>query len=153
MKKDEDLFDIFDKASKNLQDPNFLNSASANHYVNNKDDKFWPRTPGSSNTGSDYDGLYKPDGKSWDVAPVTESDKQLYFGVHIHNERNPLGLHSHVPGGNPGGQHSHGPVNRMGVHTHKEIQPGDMGLTVDGEHVHSQNHPDGGHEHRASTFG
>lgn len=86
----------------------------------------------------------------WDHAPSTPEEEAIYYGVHIHSESNPLGLHSHVIGGKPSGGHSHGPQNRYGAHSHT----GDGYGLVDGSHVHDgENCPAGEHCHEPSNFG
>lgn len=117
----------------------------------------WPRTPGGSDTGDPYDGLLKPKGVPvWDHKPEGEKEEGLYHGVHIHSESNPLGLHTHVPGGSLAGGHSHGPQNRFGVHHHQsgEDNPEGYAETVDGKHIHEgENYPAGGHDHLPENFG
>lgn len=99
-----------------------------------------------------YGHSVKPKSKTWDHPPATPAEEALYKGVHIHSESNPLGLHTHVPGGTLAGGHSHGPSNRFGTHHHKEI-PGDMADT-DGHHEHGGvNYPDGSHDHHPDNFG
>jgi len=100
-----------------------------------------------------YGHLLKPKGvPTWSRPPATPEEEAMYYGVHIHSESNPLGLHSHIPGGSPGGAHSHGPQNRYGSHHHK-ASPGDM-VQVDGDHEHcGKNYPDGKHEHCPENFG
>ena len=117
-------------------------------------DDLWPRTPGSSDTGDPYDGILKPlNVPYWSKPPSTDEEKALYYGVHIHTETNPLGLHSHVPGGKMSGGHSHGPSNRFGVHHHKAQEIRNM-TNVDGCHIHEgNNYPDGCHKHSPENFG
>lgn len=88
---------------------------------------------------------------SWNNPPLTPQEEAIYYGVHIHNESNPLGLHSHVIGGSLGGAHSHGPQNRVGAHTHNSKMRG----TLDGIHVHgpAENKPCGKHCHIPDNFG
>lgn len=100
-----------------------------------------------------------PEARQWTRPPVTEDEKALYLGVHLHTESNPLGLHTHVPGGTVLGGHTHGPQNRLGVHQHKAELPkepfGKPGIMaqLDGPHDHQNNHPDGGHDHLPENFG
>lgn len=100
-----------------------------------------------------YSHLLKPKGVPvWNHPPATPAEEALYYGVHIHSESNPLGLHTHVPGGGSGGAHSHSPSNRFGTHHHK-TNPGDM-TDVDGHHEHGGvNYPDGKHDHHPENFG
>jgi len=109
----------------------------------------WPRLPGSSDTGDPYGYLVKPNANSkWTKPPMSDEDKALYYGVHIHTESNPLGLHTHNPGGPLEGGHTHGPQNRFGEHTHTGTS------SIDGKHTHEGKHyPDGCHEHRPEHFG
>jgi hypothetical protein len=110
-------------------------------------------TPGTD-IADPYGSQVKPKGVPvWNKAPTTPEEEALYYGVHIHSESNPMGLHSHVKGGTMSGGHSHGPQNRFGSHHHKteEIL---YGVTVDGVHVHDgANHADGGHVHCPENFG
>jgi hypothetical protein len=119
----------------------------------NHSDK-WPRLPGSAETGDPYGYHVKPEGVPyWDQPPSTEEEWNLYYGVHIHSESNPLGLHTHIRGGKMGGGHTHGPQNRFGVHHHKteEVQ---VNTTGDGHHTHEgENFPGGKHNHRPENFG
>jgi hypothetical protein len=113
--------------------------------------------PGYHKNGTPKDDPYgagkKPAGVPvWDHAPATPAEEALYYGTHIHSESNPLGLHSHVPGGTQGGGHNHGPQNRFGAHHHKSA-PGGM-VQLDGEHEHGGvNYPDGKHDHAPENFG
>lgn len=99
-----------------------------------------------------YGHKIKPKGvPHWDHAPATPQEEAIYYGTHIHSESNPLGLHSHVPGGKPGGAHSHGPQNRFGCHHHKADIG--QGTDIDGDHEHGGvNYPDGKHEHAPENF-
>ncbi len=120
------------------------------YYPKNK----WPRLPGSSDTGDPYGHLLKPVATTkWTKPPHTPEEKALYYGVHLHSESNPLGLHTHNPGGKLSGGHSHGPQNRFGVH-HHQAEEITMGASLDGKHTHEgKNHPDGGHDHIPENFG
>jgi hypothetical protein len=115
--------------------------------------KYWPRTYDSADTGDPYGYSKKPTGVPvWTKPPHTDEEKALYYGVHLHSDSNPLGLHTHVPGGKLTGGHSHGPQNRFGAHHHYDGTP-EM-AQVDGNHTHDgANHPDGGHEHTPGNFG
>lgn len=110
-------------------------------------------TPGTD-IADPYGSQVKPKGVPvWDHPPLTPAEEAVYYGVHIHSESNPLGLHSHVPGGTSAGGHSHGPQNRFGSHHHKTETPL-YGITVDGVHTHDgANHPDGTHNHCPENFG
>jgi len=140
--------EALERADEDVRDPFFDDYANASEYVeaNGKEDK-WPRTPGSSDSGGPYDGLIKPkDVPVWTSPPSSDAEKALYYGAHIHSESNPIGLHTHVPGGALSGGHSHGPQNRLGVHSHTESK------TLDGKHVHKSNHSDGKHDHCPENF-
>lgn len=92
------------------------------------------------------------DNPSWNNVPLTPKEESIYFGVHIHNESNPLGLHTHIIGGKLGGGHSHGPQNRFGDHTHK-IDKFLYGTNLDGSHTHDMsNCPAGAHDHIPENF-
>jgi len=110
-------------------------------------------TPGTD-IADPYGSQIQPKGVPvWDHPPLTPKEEAVYYGVHIHSESNPLGLHSHVPGGTSGGGHSHGPQNRFGSHHHKTEKPL-YGITLDGVHVHDgNNYPDGSHNHCPENFG
>ena len=129
-----------------------LKRASVRASDDEKED-VWPRTMDSSDVGDPYGYQLKPKGvTSWDHKPSTPQEESLYYGVHIHTESNPLGLHTHIPGSKIGGGHSHGPQNRFGAHHHR-IGSQDMTI-VDGDHTHDgKNYPDGGHEHCPDNFG
>ena len=115
--------------------------------------------PSNKNPMDDQRQPVDPEARQWSRAPVTEDEKALYWGVHMHTESNPLGLHTHIPGGKAAGGHGHGPQNRLGVHQHKMDMPkepfGKPGvmLQLDGNHDHQYNHPDGGHDHLPENFG
>jgi hypothetical protein len=110
------------------------------------------RTPGTD-IADPYGSQVKPKGVPvWDRPPVTPEEEAIYYGNHIHSESNPLGLHSHVPGGTPGGGHGHGPQNRFGSHHHQSGEPL-YGISLDGSHVHDgANFPDGSHNHCPENF-
>ena len=112
-----------------------------------------PRAP-STDIADPYASLLKPRNvPTWDHHP-TEAEEPIYMGVHIHDESNTLGLHSHVIGGKISGGHSHGPQNRFGAHHHKKDAI-EMSVSIDGSHVHEagRNHPDAEHEHMPENFG
>lgn len=111
------------------------------------------KTPGTD-IADPYGSQVKPKGVPvWDHVPMTPAEEAMYYGLHIHSESNPLGLHSHVVGGSVTGGHSHGPQNRFGSHHHKTEKPL-YGMTLDGAHVHDgANHPDGLHNHCPENFG
>jgi hypothetical protein len=121
--------------------------------VNPPGSDVWPRTPSSSDSDDPYSSQVKPKGVPvWNHPPATEAEEALYYGVHIHSESNPLGLHTHVPGGKLSGGHSHGPQNVFGGHHHRGNIP-DMAM-VDGNHTHDgKNYPNGSHEHCPENFG
>ena len=99
-----------------------------------------------------YGSAVKPENKVWSKPPSTPEEEGVYYGIHIHSESNPLGLHSHFPGGPLGGGHTHGPNNRYGTHHHREQF--DNMITLDGSHEHGGVHyPDGKHEHSPKNFG
>lgn len=125
-----------------------------NEGENTYEEEFWPRLPGSSDTGDPYGYKIKPEVNSkWTRPPSSDEEKALYYGVHIHTESNPLGLHTHNPGGKLSGGHSHGPQNRFGVHHHKDEEIL-HGISLDGKHIHEGKHyPDGKHEHCPENFG
>lgn len=121
--------------------------------VNPPASDLWPREGGSSDTGDPYGYQMKPKGVPvWKHPPVSPQEEALYYGVHLHSESNPLGLHTHVKGGKAGGGHSHGPQNRFGCHHHRGDQP--EITMLDGKHTHDgKNYPDGCHEHMPENFG
>jgi len=100
-----------------------------------------------------YSHHLKPKGVPvWSRPPATPDEEALYYGVHIHSESNPLGLHTHIPGGSAGGAHTHGPQNRYGSHHHKSDIG--QGTSIDGDHEHGGvNYPDGKHDHHPENFG
>lgn len=112
-----------------------------------------PKTPGTDIVDP-WSLSVKPKGVPvWDHAPIDEKEEAIYFGIHIHSESNPLGLHSHVIGGKAAGGHTHGPQNRFGAHHHKTEAPL-YGISLDGSHTHDGcNHPDGKHNHCPENFG
>lgn len=99
---------------------------------------------------------------AWDRPVLTDEDKAIYYGFHVHTKDNMYGLHTHIPGGRLGGGHLHGAQNRLGYHTHRYSQeellefkfarPGIM-IQLDGPHEHQCNAPDGGHVHSEENFG
>ncbi len=107
------------------------------------------KTPGTD-IADPWGSQVKPKGVPvWDKPPMTEEEEAVYFGLHMHSESNPLGLHSHVIGGRLSGGHSHGPQNRFGSHTHTRDGYG----LVDGSHTHDgENYPAGCHNHAAENF-
>jgi hypothetical protein len=119
-----------------------------------EDQSYWPRTPGSSDSGDPYGSMVKPKGVPvWSKKPSGDAEWAIYDGLHIHSESNPLGLHTHIIGGTMSGGHSHGPQNRFGLHHHKKEKI-NFGADIDGTHVHDgANHPDGKHGHRPENFG
>lgn len=109
------------------------------------------KTPGTD-IADPYASVLKPKGVPvWDHVPSDEVEEALYYGVHIHSESNPLGLHTHVPGGILGGGHTHGPQNRVGSHSHKKLEP-NKSMQIDGAHTHCENHLDGDHFHVPENF-
>jgi len=120
------------------------------------DEGHWSRTLDSSDPGDPFGYSLKPqDVKVWEKTPITEEEKAIYAGLHIHTESNPLGLHSHLPGGKLGGAHTHGPSNRFGSHTHADITDDYEIYSVDGKHTHEYgvNKPCGEHQHHPNSFG
>lgn len=111
------------------------------------------RNPGTD-IADPYGSIVKPKNiPVWNHAPMTPEEEALYYGMHIHSESNPLGLHTHIKGGKARGGHSHGPQNRFGSHHHKKEKLIN-GISVDGSHVHDgENHPAGGHCHCPENFG
>ena len=123
--------------------------------VNPPDSDVWPRRPGSDDRGDPYGSQIKPKGVPvWTHKPVTPAEEALYYGDHIHSESNPLGLHTHVPGGSLSGGHSHSPQNIFGVHHHKDDSTYTGPVSLDGTHTHEgKNYPDGSHDHEPDNFG
>lgn len=109
-------------------------------------------TPGTD-IADPYGSQIKPKGVPvWDKPPMTPEEEAIYYGVHIHSESNPMGLHSHIPGGKPSGGHSHGPQNRFGAHHHKN-EKALYGITLDGSHTHDgDNYAGGCHNHMSENF-
>lgn len=161
----DELFDVFDKASERSDDANFRDNQEAararrllaKHESEGIDDD---GGQGQRQMGTDVQDPYgsevKPQGVPvWKKVPETPAEKSLYYGDHIHDESNPLGLHTHVPGGAMGGGHTHGPDNPHGQHFHGENIKQYGGKTLDGRHIHEvgKNMPCGGHEHMPENFG
>lgn len=157
--------DAFEQALESAKsatdDPNYDRFATHAGYTQaGGGEEKWPRLPGSDDHGDPFGNAIKPTNvKTWDHVPSTPEEKAVYQGLHIHTESNPLGLHSHMPGGNPGGAHTHGPQNRLGAHHHKEIDPeketNTTSYQLDGEHAHEhgENLPSGPHAHSPENFG
>lgn len=100
-------------------------------------------------------GSHAPkDGKEYDsdkdvkLKKKKESKGEVQdYGLHTHDESNPLGLHAHYPGGPLGGAHTHTAQNPLGHHTHrysreqllefKFARPGIM-IDIDGPHSHEE---------------
>jgi hypothetical protein len=155
----DDIEKAFEAAGEDVENPFFTDFADAGEFVRTKGDyemhekpgcypNVWLESPGSSDTGDPRDSSVKPKiDNAWTRVPVGDAEKAIYYGKHVHTESNPLGLHSHVIGGELTGGHTHGPQNRLGVHTHTEIR------TLDGQHTHMYNMPDGGHDHCPENFG
>ncbi len=156
----DEMVDVFDKASEVQTDPNFRNQTVGNRIKRILGDgEYLEDGSGQRQPGSDvqdpYGSAVKPKGVPyWDKVPETEAEKSLYQGVHIHSEDNPLGLHTHIPGGKLGGGHGHSPSNPHGVHFHGPDLTGTQGHSVDGRHIHkvNQNMPAGPHEHQPGNF-
>lgn len=108
----------------------------------------------------DYHGYHRnphlnplgPSPKSWTKPPMSDEEKAIYDGLHLHTESSPFGLHSHIPGGKLSGAHTHSQAyNSTGKHHHQE---GDQEvIDLDGDHLHCENHPDGSHKHNRFNFG
>lgn len=111
------------------------------------------RTPGTD-IADPYGSQIKPKGVPvWDHPPMNSEEEAIYYGMHIHSESNPLGLHSHITNGKASGAHTHSPQNRFGSHHHKSNDPM-YGITLDGSHAHDgANCPDGKHNHCPENFG
>lgn len=149
------LYDVFDKAAEANDDPNFYNQAVGDRIRRALgDDESGQRLPGSD-VQDPRGSAVKPEAKHWTKVPSTDEEKALYFGVHIHSEDNPLGLHTHVPGGDLTGGHTHSPSNPQGVHFHGPELTGTQGRQVDGRHLHEvgENMPGGKHKHLPENFG
>ncbi len=144
------LEEVFGEAAKAIRTPGFYNKASGDGCSNKK---------GVDSEPSERDDVIPSPGKHWNYPPVTDEDKAIYQGLHIHTESNPLGLHTHLKGGKLGGGHTHSPQNRVGGHTHKDIDLKDAkyprGYSIDGHHVHhhNENKPGGPHTHHPENFG
>ena len=67
-------------------------------------------------------------------------------GSHLHDESNPLGIHSHFDDEAADGAHTHTPQNPGGEHAHGENKG--MAL-IDGRHYHDDIWGDGYHSHDA----
>lgn len=165
----DDFDEAFDGMSQILANPALhrLASAQSLREARLKADKYGgpedregtevsvPRTPGTDNP-DEYGAGKKPDSKHWESVPVTETEKAIYYGLHIHSASNPLGLHSHLPGGTPAGAHTHGPQNPLGQHHHKDTEEGSdpKGYQIDGAHHHGSrsNMPTGCHQHCPENF-
>ncbi len=134
-----------------------LTVAGAGYKDQRDHDDSVPRTSDSADPGDRTGHEVKPDAPYWTSVPVTEEEKTIYYGRHIHTPDNPLGLHSHVPGGPLLGGHTHGPQNRLGAHHHKEVSDDaadPKAYMIDGHHVHQTgtNMPCGSHEHVPENF-
>lgn len=147
------------RAVEDIKDPEFNKYSTGNDYLKSKangdsekHDK-WPRTSDSADPGDPYGFRIKPKNVPyWTKPPISDAEKAIYCGLHIHSESNPLGLHSHIPGGELSGGHTHGPQNRFGAHHHKKEKIREM-VSVDGVHAHAgANHPDGAHDHCPENF-
>ncbi len=157
-KQEKALEDVFGNAAKAVRSPGFYNRAKSDldEYEDGKER--WPRVSDSAEPGDEYGHAVKPASKHWESPPLSEADKAIYYGYHIHSESNPLGLHTHLKGGMSGGAHTHGPQNRLGGHTHKNIDLKDKqypgGYSIDGHHYHdyNENKPGGPHTHNPENF-
>lgn len=131
-----------------------LKQANGGHIAPEDEHKGGVRRNPGTDIADPYGSLLKPTNVPvWDHPPLTPAEEALYFGVHIHSESNPLGLHTHITGGTAGGGHSHGPQNRFGSHTHQVGIPL-YGRQLDGSHVHDgENMPAGPHTHCPENFG
>ncbi len=141
--------------NRGLQAKDFGDALSrADDHYSEEDMKGGVRSTPGTDIADPYGSQMKPQGVPvWDRPPVTPEEEAIYYGVHIHSESNPLGLHSHVKGGTSSGGHSHGPQNRFGSHHHKTEKPL-YGITLDGVHTHDgANYPDGSHGHCPENFG
>lgn len=100
--------------------------------------------------GAKHGGEYSADDSKSKKDKKEKKDKKSKanvqdYGLHTHDESNPLGLHSHFPGGPLGGAHTHSAQNPLGHHTHrysreeltqfKFARPGIM-IDLDGPHNH-----------------
>lgn len=153
--------DVFDNALKKAKelsdDPRMHRAATSQDYdkIVANHAGYWPRTSDSSDPGDPFGYKIKPHNvKVWETVPSTEAEKAAYYGLHIHTESNPFGLHSHFPGGKLSGGHTHSPSNRFGVHTHLDHEDDDVMYSVDGNHTHErgENMPCGPHTHVPENF-
>lgn len=148
------LNQVLKNASSAVRSPGFYNRMKAD--VEGEDETKWETNPEDV---SERDHLVPADGKYWAYPPITEEDKAIYYGLHIHSASNPFGLHTHVKGGKLSGAHTHSPQNRLGGHTHKDIDVKDKkyprGYSIDGHHYHemNENKPGGPHGHHPENFG
>jgi|KBSSwiStaDraftv2_1062776.scaffolds.fasta_scaffold00065_16 hypothetical protein len=151
-KEEKALHDVFKSAADRIKEPGFYNKGTRSP------SQFWPRTSDSAEPGDEHSHIVKPQGKEWTYVPVTEEDKAIYDGLHIHTQSNPTGMHTHLKGGKSGGAHTHSPQNPLGGHTHKDIDVKDrtnpQGFSIDGHHYHdyNENKPGGQHTHHPENF-
>lgn len=159
-----ELSDIFGKASDRIEDPNIrkrelgdqIGRVMSDYYGGLDDEDGQGQRQYGSDVQDPYGSFIKPKNVPvWNKIPETDAEKSLYAGDHIHSEDNPLGLHTHVPGGAMGGGHTHGPDNPHGQHFHGESIKQYGGRTLDGRHIHEvgKNMPCGGHKHMPDNFG
>jgi hypothetical protein len=151
----DEVADLFEKASANIDSPSYRKTHVGDllgRVFGDECNDGVPRHPGSSELDDPRASIKKPPGKYWTKVPSSDEEKAIYQGLHIHTVDNPLGLHSHVPGGTLGGGHSHGPSNQQGEHYHGEAPV--VGKNVDGRHVHKrgENMPSGPHVHCPENF-
>ena len=150
-KQERALEEVFGNAAKAVRSPGFKNRVRADHGDYEEE--------GIESNPSERNDIVPSPGKQWTYPPVSEEDKAIYNGLHIHTQTNPLGLHTHLKGGKLGGGHTHSPQNRLGGHTHKDIDVKDIkyprGYSIDGHHVHdfNENKPGGCHGHHPENFG
>ena len=142
--------------NRGLQHDSFVDALQkirANHDTEELGEGGVRRNPGTD-IADPYGVSIKPKGVPvWDHAPVSPEEEAIYYGVHIHSESNPLGLHTHIIGGKLTGAHSHSPQNRFGAHHHRSEEV-IYGINVDGAHVHDgENAPCGHHNHDPKNFG
>lgn len=151
-----ELFDILDKAADQGKKPSFIKKVLGSDLLEKLQQSELHRNLGGSAPRDPRSSIVKPTGlKYWTKFPASEEEQAIYYGVHIHTQDNPLGLHSHMPGGPLSGGHNHGPDNQYGEHYHgEELQHG-HGRSLDGAHVHDPdaNMPCGPHEHCPPNFG
>lgn len=161
-----DTFDVaLSKAKESFDNPPSIKSRTvADDYSEpREEDDSVPRTSDSSDPGDPNGHEKKLAGHYWSHPPISEQDKVIYYGLHIHSIDNKFGLHSHIPGGPLSGGHSHGPQNRLGAHHHHEVKTlsdkekvtrDPQGYMLDGYHVHNDpNMPTGSHPHDPRNFG